>query len=108
MELFEINFLIMSIFGIAIFVTMFVLIFSQIKKQKNQPKLMVYATVIGKREDHRRIDHNRHTYYYVTFKVEGGDRIELVVNGSEYGLLFEGDSGKLTFQGNVFIDFQTE
>ena len=46
-----------------------------------------------------------HTTYYVTFEVESGDRIELVVPSSEYGFMVEGDQGKLTFQGTRYISF---
>ena len=38
------------------------------------------------------------TTYYVTFQVESGDRMELTVSGSDYGMLVEGDIGKLSFQ----------
>jgi hypothetical protein len=43
--------------------------------------------------------------YFVTFQVESGDRMELVVNGSEYGMLAEGDFGELIFQGTRYLSF---
>ena len=43
--------------------------------------------------------------YYVTFQVESGDRIELKVDGTEYGMIAEGDQGKLTFQGTRYLGF---
>ena len=46
------------------------------------------------------------TTYYVTFQVESGDRMELTVDGSEYGMLVEGDIGKLSFQGTRYLGFQ--
>ena len=46
------------------------------------------------------------TSYYVTFQVESGDRMELSVRGKEYGLLAEGDYGRLTFQGTRYLGFQ--
>ncbi len=45
------------------------------------------------------------TWYYVTFEVESGDRMEFSVSGKEYGLLAEGDVGKLTFQGTRYLSF---
>lgn len=48
------------------------------------------------------------TSYYVTFQVESGDRMELSVNGSEYGMLAEGDEGKLSFQGTRYLGFERE
>ena len=46
------------------------------------------------------------TSYYVTFQVESGDRMELPVSGREYGMLAEGDIGKLTFQGTRYLSFE--
>lgn len=43
--------------------------------------------------------------YFVTFEFESGDRVEMPVDGSEYGLLVEGDTGKLTFQGTRYLGF---
>ena len=46
--------------------------------------------------------------YYVTFQVESGDRMEFEVSGTEYGMLAEGDSGELTFQGTRYLNFRRE
>lgn len=46
-----------------------------------------------------------YTRYYVTFEFESGDRLELMVDGSEYGLLAEGDNGMLSFQGTRYLGF---
>ena len=46
------------------------------------------------------------TTYYVTFQVESGDRMELTVSGSDYGMLVEGDIGKLSFQGTRYLGFE--
>ena len=32
--------------------------------------------------------------------------MELRVNGREYGMIAEGDRGKLTFQGSRYLDFE--
>ena len=45
------------------------------------------------------------TTYYVTFEVCSGDRMELRLQGHEYGLIVEGDRGELTFQGTRFLGF---
>ncbi|MCZ8523449.1 MULTISPECIES: DUF2500 domain-containing protein [Paenibacillus] len=46
------------------------------------------------------------TWYYVTFELsESGDRVEMPVSGSEFGMLVEGDQGQLTYQGTRFYDF---
>ena len=46
------------------------------------------------------------TSYYVTFEVESRDRMEFSVYGKEYGMLAEGDEGKLTFQGSRYLGFE--
>lgn len=46
------------------------------------------------------------TTYYVTFQVASGDRMELRVDGREYGQLAEGDFGELTFQGTRYLGFE--
>ena len=47
-----------------------------------------------------------YTSYYVTFQVESGDRMEFEVDGSDYGLLVQGDIGKLSFQGTRYLGFE--
>lgn len=88
-------------------------------KNNNSPRLNVRATVVAKRGD---IHHHHHnsgmndgvshtttsTTYYVTFQFESGDRLELHVEGSEYGVLLEGDTGMLTFQGTRYLGFQRD
>ena len=44
--------------------------------------------------------------YFVTFEFESGDRLELPVDGSDYGVLVEGDTGRLSFQGTRYLGFQ--
>lgn len=81
-------------------------------KNNNSPRLTVPATVVAKRTN---VDHHNgndaaqyhgSTTYYATFQVESGDRMELRLAGNEYGLLVEGDKGKLSFQGTRFLGFE--
>ena len=44
--------------------------------------------------------------YHVTFEVESGDRMELKVSRSEYGMLVIGDSGRVSFQGTRYLGFE--
>jgi hypothetical protein len=78
-----------------------------------QPVLTVWAKVVTKRTNvsshmHNNNDmqhHSSSTSYYVTFEVESGDRMEFGVTGDEFGVLVEGDAGKLTFQGTRYKVF---
>lgn len=78
-------------------------------KNNHSPRLTVDATVVTKRQSttsHHHDDHVSHsTTYYITFEVESGDRMELHVSGMEYGMIAEGDRGKLTFQGTRYLGF---
>ena len=80
-------------------------------KNNASPRLAVPATVVAKRMNvsrHHTDNTMAHTFttYYVTFQVESGDRMELEVDGSDYGMLVEGDTGKLSFQGTRYLGFE--
>ena len=84
------------------------------------PRLTVDAIVVTKRQN---VTHSQsanagditgaHGYttssfttYYATFQVESGDRMELEIPSNQYGMLVEGDRGKLSFQGTRFLGFE--
>jgi len=100
--------LMLLIIGMAIVRT-----FREWKHNENSPRLTVEAKIVGKRSEFCRTMSNKqnlHRYsrtnYYVTFEVASGDRMELELQGHEYGLLVEGDKGKLTFQGTRYLGFE--
>ena len=122
-EMFE---LINVMFPIMFIIVVGIIIFSLVRgiitwnKNNQSPRLTVSVVVAAKREN---ITHHQHanvgdlssahgfhtttsTSYYVTFLVESGDRIELCVSGTEYGMLVEGDTGRLTFQGTRYLSFE--
>lgn len=84
-------------------------------KNNHSPELTVECAVVAKRISVSHHSHNNgdntmnhttsSTAYYATFQVESGDRLELKISGSEYGMLVEGDKGKLTFQGTRYKGF---
>jgi hypothetical protein len=112
--LFPIFFIVIFVFVIGTFVSTGVKGFSQWQRNNNSPRLTVPATVVNKRTQvghrHHRHDSHTHSYnytsYFVTFQVESGDRMELEVPGGESGLLIEGDTGLLTFQGTRYLGFE--
>ena len=102
------------VFGLIVFV-----IVRNIQREKQNdraPRITLDARIVTKRTNvtHHRHHHGSHhgghvhtsTNYYVTFEVPSGDRMELSVSGQEYGMLAEGDYGKLTFQGTRYLSFQ--
>lgn len=83
----------------------------QWNKNNHSPRLTVEADVVAKRTHvthHQDTEESSRstTTYYATFQVESGDRMELRIPTWEYGLLVEGDHGKLTFQGTRYLGFQ--
>ena len=110
-----------SAFGV-MFIVVFVIVIgtfivSTWNKNNQSPRLTVPAKVVSRRTAISRHNHatggeacgtvtTSSTRYYVTFQVESGDRMELSVNGPEYGMLAEGDVGELTFQGTRYLSFE--
>lgn len=115
---FDVMFSIVPIFIIVIFVAvvgMFVVTAvrgaATWSKNNASPKLTVSAQVVTKRTSvthHHGQNNMSHssTWYYATFQVESGDRMEFAVSGPEYGMLAEGDQGSLTFQGTRYLSFE--
>ncbi|MBD5084920.1 MAG: DUF2500 domain-containing protein [Clostridiales bacterium] len=117
-------------FGSGLFEVMFVLIFTiviggfiyvivsglrQWNKNNHSPQLTVEALVVAKRVNvthHHDMDNaamsHTSTSHYVTFQVESGDRMEFHISGQEYGMLVEGDRGRLTFQGTRYLGFERQ
>ena len=88
---FEIMFFLMFSLVIGMFILTVIRGISQWNKNNHSPRLTVEATVVAKREE---VTHHQHntgnqlpmrlstsTWYYVTFQVESGDRMELGVGG---------------------------
>ena len=84
------------------------------KRRDNLPRVTVPATVAARRTTVKHFRRNRgfqrrynqHTEYFITFQLENGDRVELPVLDWQYGTILEGDTGKLTFQGIRFLNFE--
>jgi hypothetical protein len=112
-DMFSILFSLFFLLILGVFVFVLIQGFSQWNKNNHSPRLTVDATIVAKRNHisrhHHGTDmHMHHTTstYYVTFQVESGDRMELPVPGNQFGLLIEGDRGKLSFQGTRFLSFE--
>lgn len=111
----------------ALFWLVFLLIFGMIvykivtavsldRANNRAPRITARASVVAKRQDFRNGTMHSSggqmlrtagwTKYYATFQLESGDRVELMLEPNDYGLLAEGDVGKLTLQGTRFISFE--
>ena len=111
--IFSVLFILMFITFFVVFIIGLVIGIKKWNKNNHAPRLTVPVTVVSKRTN---VSHHHHagehhmstmdTTYYVTFQVESGDRMELHMTGQEYGLLVEGDRGRLTFQGTRYLGFE--
>ena len=110
-QLFEVMFFLIFFLILGMFLFMIVKGLSTWNKNNQSPRLTVDATVVAKRTDvthHHNGDNmaTHSTWYYATFQVESGDRMELRVSRSEYGLLAERNQGNLSFQGTRYLGFE--
>lgn len=114
-DLFGVMFTLVFVLVIGMLVVTAVRGISQWNKNNNSPRLTVPATIVAKRTNVTHLHHNgagghhhhhTSTTYYVTFQVDSGDRMELQVNGTECGMLIEGDRGELSFQGTRYLGFE--
>lgn len=111
--------IVLVIVVIGSFIVMAVRGTAQWNRNNQSPRLTVDAELVSRRTEVSTFHHGGHngtdmchasssTTYYVTFQVDSGDRMEFSVSGQEYGLLAEGDRGKLTFQGTRYLGFERE
>ena len=112
-SLFEFIFPIMFllIFGIIIFTIIKGI--GEWSSNNKEPVLTVVAEIVAKRghtsgggHSHNNVHSSASTSYYATFEVESGDRMEFHIPAKEFGMLAEGDIGKLTFQGTRYHGFE--
>ncbi len=112
---FEVLFFLVFFLILGAFVVQLIRGIAQWGKNNKSPRLTVEARVVSRRADTSTHVHNtgtgachttHSTRYYVTFQVESGDRMEFSLSGREYGMIAEGDRGKLTFQGTRYLSFE--
>lgn len=119
--------IIMFLLVFGIITAVIVMMIKTWKKNNDSPALTVMATIVSKRTriSHSHYGHipnhangatslngsvyydsfNSSTFYYATFQVESGDRMEFCIPCEEFGLLVEGDRGRLTFKGTRYVSF---
>lgn len=103
-----------------IFVGVFVVIFAVLARQAwkawqtrranaASPQQSFPVRVVAKRDQTSGGgDSAARTKYFVTFERLDHLRVEFSVSGEQYGMLAEGDQGRLTHQGTWFVDFQRD
>lgn len=116
-------FLIVPVIVIIGFVAVGIIIFVLVKggatwnRNNKSPILTVNAKIVAKRiavshshhdPNNMAMSHSTFTDYFGTFEVESGNRLELRIPGYEYGMLIEGDVGRLTFQGTRYKGFERD
>lgn len=117
---FEIMFTVVFALVVGMFAVVFIRGIGEWHHNNQSPRLTVDAVLVGKRQD---VTHHHHpnggdatgahgfhtsvsTSYFVTFEVESGDRMEFLIGARDYGMLAEGDQGRLSFQGTRYLGFE--
>ena len=90
--------------GIALFIIMLVKGIARERNNSRQPVKTAEARVVGKRI--KVSGDPAYTHYFATFEAYNSERTEFVVEEGLYGLLVEGDTGMLTYQGYKALDFR--
>ena len=98
---------IVAVIVVAVFATVIVRGVGQWSRNNASPVVTTMARAVTKRgevyggtgESHAR------TAYFATFETPMGERFELPLPAREFGLIAEGDSGQLTYQGTRFKGF---
>jgi Protein of unknown function (DUF2500) len=76
-------------------------------RNNDSPRVTETAVVVAKRSEVSggSGDSSASTWYYVTFELQGGERVEIPMADNQYGLLAEHDRGLLNRQGTRFLGF---
>lgn len=82
-------------------------------RNNSSPLLTISARIVSKRSEVRQQQlqdesqsSRTRTTYYLTYETDEGTRMEFKVDGNEFGMSAEGDSGLLTYQGKRYHGFQ--
>lgn len=82
------------------------------KENRKMPRLKQNVEIIGKRINTtsfqikgKKLWRDSITYH-ITFQLPNNEQTELCIPYRIYRFLFEGDTGKLTFQGTKFFEFE--
>jgi hypothetical protein len=113
---FDRTFAIMQGFFVVLFIVVVGLIVLAIVKNAKRaarniaaPEVSAAATVLDKRiETSGGGDMSVTQTHFVSFEQSSGERFELEVPASEYGLLASGDRGTVTMKGDQYLGFARE
>lgn len=87
----------------------------QWSRNNSSPILTIPARIVSKRSEVRQqqlqdegVARRTSTHYFLTYEIDGGNRMEFKVDGHEYGMSAEGDCGMLSYQGTRYHGFQRQ
>lgn len=105
--IFPIVFIIMFVFIFGMSIYIFIKGIKESRYNNSQPKIPAEVLVVSKQQNiYHRKNRNINSSNSITFEFSNGNRIELIVDPKEYGMIVEGDVGILVSQGNKFISFE--
>lgn len=109
MEFQPFNVIFFTVFGLIAFVIIMGIVKSISTGLSNQAAERVQCSckVVDKRTRVRggSGDFSASTDYYITFEFDGGERKELEVKDTDFGMIVIGDRGELHYKGTRFLEF---
>ena len=92
---------------VAVFATVILMGVGQWRRNNASPVVTTLARLVTKRDEvHGGTgDSGARTAYFATFEMPTGERCELALPAREFGLIADGDTGQLTYQGTRFKGF---
>ena len=109
MSLIEIAFFVVFALIVVVIVAAIVKGVSANAKNQAAPQVSAEARVVAKRIETRGGGETMVSQsHFVTFEQVGGERFELEVPASEFGMLVEGDRGSVSMKGSRYLGFSRE
>ena len=103
-------FLVILLFGGLFTAWAFFTAYRSWKRDMDAPEVVTKATVTDKRSSVPVRDYNRARQatarYYITFRTEEGDVVELQVSQADYFAILADATGYLTYKGSRIVDFK--
>jgi len=92
---------------VSVFATVIVRGAGQWRRNNASPVVTAMARVVTKRAEVSggTGESGAHTSYFATFEMPTGERCELALPARGFGLIADGDTGQLTYQGTRFKGF---
>ncbi len=109
------SYLLTVVLPIVVIICLFIVVYRFVTKAFDDKKEDKIAHAVPYITDHGTILKKRYTHwgdfnntYYLSFQSDSGVVNEFEIDGNDYNLILEGDTGIITTQGSRFIGFELD